>query len=70
MEEIGFYADLFWVKMRAIARGELKMVKKLESSFPKLLDKDFSSKVEYYARVRDAMAKAFTREELQSILIN
>jgi hypothetical protein len=66
--EMGFYADLYWVKMRATARGEMQFVGELEQAFPKLLDKEYSLKLEHYGRVREAMSKAFTMDELRSML--
>jgi hypothetical protein len=66
--EMGFYADLYWVKMRAAARGEIQFVGELVKAFPKLLDKEFSLKLEHYGRVREAMSKAFTIDELRSML--
>jgi hypothetical protein len=66
--EMGFYADLYWVKMRATARGEIQFVGELEKAFPKLRDKEYSLKLEHYGRVREAMSKAFTMDELRSML--
>jgi hypothetical protein len=43
-------------------------VNKLEKAFPKLLDKDFLLQVEHYSRVREEMTKAFTRDELRSMI--
>jgi uncharacterized protein YfbU (UPF0304 family) len=67
-KDIIFLVDLYWVKMRALARGELDHVKELENHFPKLADKDYCQTLEKVRRMREALQNSFSREELKRMI--
>jgi hypothetical protein len=66
-ENLAFYADLYLVKMRALARGENAAIEELKKTFPQIFEKKFEIILDQYCKMREDIIKNVGYENLRQI---